>query len=153
MGRPKSKPSEIQSKMAFVRLREEEWAGLKKMAEQLGETPSRIIRRLVREALNGGPDYFDDGLIDLRRMHRELASIGRNLNQMTKAVNRGQVLNGEEMRAVINAGVVQMEAVKGLYLRAVRATVKRMVWPLYQAAGLPLPQAEAGKEQADAADI
>ena len=153
MGRPKSKPSEIHSKMAFVRLREEEWAGLKKMAEQLGETPSRIIRRLVREALNGGPDYFDDGLIDLRRMHRELASIGRNLNQMTKAVNRGQVLNGEEMRAVINAGVVQMEAVKGLYLRAVRATVKRMVWPLYQAAGLPLPQAEAGKEQADAADI
>ena len=123
------------------------------MAENLGETPSRIIRRLVREALNGGPDYFDDGLIDLRRMHRELASIGRNLNQMTKAVNRGRVVNGEEMRAVINAAVVQMEAVKGLYSQAVKAAVKRMVWPLYQAAGLPLPQAETGKEQADTADI
>ena len=152
MGRPKSKPSEIRSRVAFVRLREEESEGLKKMAENLGETPSRVIRRLIREALTGGPDYFDDGLIDLRRMHRELASIGRNLNQMTKAVNRGQVVNGEEMRAVINAAVVQMEAVKGLYLRAVRATVKRMVWPLYQASGLPLPQAETAKEQGEAGE-
>ena len=143
MSRPKSKPSGVRSRAAAVRFREEEWDGLKQMAEQLGETPSRIIRRLVREALNGGPDYFDDGLIDLRRMHRELASIGRNLNQMTKAVNRGQVLNGEEMRAVINAAVVQMEAVKALYFRGVKTTGKRMVWPLYQAAGLPLPQAEA----------
>ena len=143
MSRPKLKPSGVRSRAAAVRFREAEWAGLKQMAEQLGETPSRIIRRLVREALNGGPDYFDDGLIDLRRMHRELASIGRNLNQMTKAVNRGQVLNGEEMRAVINAAVVQMEAVKALYFRGVKTTGKRMVWPLYQAAGLPLPQAEA----------
>ena len=150
MGRPKLQPSEIHSKMAGVRLREEEWAGLAQLAENLGETPSRVIRRLIREALNGGPDYFDDGLLDLRRMHRELASIGRNLNQMTKAVNRGQVVNGEEMRAVINAAVVQMEAVKGLYSQAVKATVKRAVVPLYQASGLPLPQTETGKEQAEA---
>ena len=143
MSRPKLKPSGVRSRAAAVRFREEEWDGLKKMAEQLGETPSRIIRRLVREALNGGPDYFDDGVIDLRNMHRELNSIGRNLNQMTKAVNRGQVLNGEEMRGVINAAVVQMEAVKALYFRAVKTTVKRRVWPLYQGAGLSLPQAEA----------
>ena len=41
MGRPKSKPSEIRSRVAFVRLREEESEGLKKLAENLGETPSR----------------------------------------------------------------------------------------------------------------
>ena len=144
MGRPKSKPSEIHSKMAGVRLREEEWAGLAQLAENLGETPSRVIRRLIREALTGGPDYFDDGLIDLRRMHRELASIGRNLNQMTKAVNRGQVLNGEEMRAVINAAVVQMEAVKGLYSQAVKAAVKRLVWPLYQGVRVALAAGRNG---------
>ena len=152
MSRPKSKPREVRSRVAGVRFREEEWAGLVQLAENLGETPTRIIRHAVREALNGGPDYFQEGLIDLRRMHRELASIGRNLNQMTKAVNRGQVVNGEEMRGVINAAVVQMEAVKALYFRAVKTTGKRMVWPLYQAAGLPLPQAEAGKEQGEAGD-
>ena len=83
MGRPKSKPQAVRSKMAGVRLREEEWAGLKQLAENLNETPSRLIRRLVREALNGGPDYFDDGVLDLRRMYRELNSIGSNLNQLT----------------------------------------------------------------------
>ena len=41
-----------------------------------------------------------------------------------------------------------MEAVKGLYLRAVRATVKRAVLPLYEEAGLTLTQREAGKDQA-----
>ena len=61
MGRPKSKPQAVRSKMVGVRLREEEWAGLKQLAENLGETPSRILRRLVREAINGGPDYFEDG--------------------------------------------------------------------------------------------
>ena len=48
----------------------------------------------------------------------------------------------------MNAGQVQIEAVKGLYFRAVEATVQRAVLPLYQEAGLPLPQGEAGKEQA-----
>ena len=94
MGRPKSNPPELHSKMAGVRLRDQEWAGLTQLAENLGETPSRIIRRLVREAITGGPDYFDDGLLDLRRMSRALNSIGSNLNQLSRAANRGQVVGG-----------------------------------------------------------
>ena len=135
MGRPKSKPHEVRSKMAGVRLREEEWAGLVQLAENLGETPSRIIRRLVREAINGGPDYFDDGLLDLRRMYRELNSIGRNLNQLSRAANRGAVVGGDDVRRVINAGLVQMEAVKGFYGRTVGAAVGRTVGALYEGAG------------------
>ena len=143
MGRPKSKPQAVHSKMAFARLREEEWAGLKQLAENLGETPSRIIRRLIREALNGGPDYFDDGVLDLRRMYRELNSIGSNLNQLSRAANRGAVVGGEDVRRVINAGLVQMEAVKGLYVQGVRAAVNRAVLPLYETAGWTLTQREA----------
>lgn len=82
MGRPKSNPAALRSRVAFVRLREDEWAGLKQLAVSLDQTPSRLLRRLIREALTGGPDYFDDGLLELRRMHRELAAIGRNLNQL-----------------------------------------------------------------------
>ena len=139
MARPKSKPHEVRSKMAFVRLREEELAGLKQLAEDLNETPSRVIRRLIREALTGGPDYFDDGVLDLRRMYRELNSIGRNLNQLSRAANKGEVVGGDDVRRVINAGLVQMEAVKGLYGRAVKAAVKRAVLPLYEDTGLPWP--------------
>ena len=146
---PKAKPPKVRARRVAVRLREEEWAGLKQLAENLDQTPSRVIRRLVREAVNGGPDYFDDGVLDLRRMYRELNSIGSNLNQLSRAANRGGTVSGEDVRRVINAGIVQMEAVKGLYLRAVRATVKRAVLPLYEEAGLTLPQGEAGKDQAE----
>ena len=134
MGRPKAKPGAIRSKTVCVRLRAEEEAGLKKLAADLGQPPSRIIRRLIREALTGGPDYFDDGVLDLRRMHRELAAIGRNLNQLSRVANQGGAVGGEDVRRVINAGIVQMEAVKELYRRAVRAAVKRAVLPLRQEA-------------------
>ena len=147
MARPKKIPGAALSRSRNIRLHLAEDQGLKQLAETLGETPSRVIRRLIREALTGGPDYFEDGVLDLRRMHRELASIGRNLNQLSRAANQGAAVSGEDVRRVINAGLVQMEAVKGLYLRAVRATVKRAVLPLYEEAGLTLPQGEAGKDQ------
>ena len=139
----KAKPPKLRSRAAAVRLREEEWDGLKQLAENLDQTPSRIIRRLVREALNGGPDYFDDGVLDLRRMSRELGSVGRNLNQLTRAANRGQMLNGDDVRRVINAGRVQTAAIEELYFRLVKTAVNRAVVPLYEAAGVTLTQREA----------
>ena len=53
--------------MAHVRLWTEEKEGLAQLAETLGETPSRVIRRLIREAINGGPDYFEDGEGEIRK--------------------------------------------------------------------------------------
>ena len=144
---PKSKPPKVRSRVAFVRLRDQEWEGLKQLAEDLDQTPSRILRRLIREALTGGPDYFDDGVIDLLRMHRELAAIGRNLNQLSRTANQGGAVGGDDVRRVINAGIVQMEAVKELYLRAVRATVTRAVLPLYEEADVTWPPGEAGKDR------
>ena len=143
MARPRKPPGVAHTRVVHVRLKPVEEAGLKQLAETLGATPSRIIRRLIREALTGGPDYFDDGVLDLRRMSRELNSIGSNLNQLSRAANRGAVVGGDDVRRVINAGLVQMEAVKGLYGRAVKAAVKRAVLPLYEAAGLTWPQGEA----------
>ena len=135
MGRPPSKPPKVRSRMAFVRLRDQEWAALKQLAAEMDQTPSRVLRRMIREAITGGPDYFDDGVGELRRMRTELAAIGRNLNQLSRTANQGGVVGGEDVRRVINAGIVQMEAVKELYGRAVRATVKRAVLPLYEAGG------------------
>lgn len=126
----------IRSRAASIRLHEEEWSALQQFAATLGEPPSRILRRLLREALTGGPDYFKDELADVARMSRELARIGRNLNQLAKAANQGGTGGGADVRRVINAGLVQMEAVKGLYLRAVTVAVKREVRPLYEEAGL-----------------
>ena len=127
MPRPKSKPHEVRSKMAGVRLREEEWGGLAQLAETLGETPSRIIRRLIREAINGGPDYFEDGEGEIRRMRFELTRIGRNLNQFARAVNRGERVMSADLQRAFNACTVQMEAVRLAYSHAGRPAEN---WPL-----------------------
>ena len=142
MPRPKTKPPKVRSRAAAIRLREDEWAGLKELAATLGQTPSRVIRRLIREALTGGPDYFEDGLLELRRMHRELAAIGSNLNQLSRAVNQGAAVGGADVRRVVNAGIVQMEVVKGLYDRALEAVVTRAVLPLRQEADVSAAQEE-----------
>ena len=129
------------SGVAHVRLRPEEAAALKALAADLGQTPSRIIRRLIREAINGRPDYFKDELVDLREATRELAAIGRNLNQLSRAANRGEAVSGPAVRRVVNAAMVQMEGVKGLYLQALETVAKRAVLPVRQ---------EAGQEEASA---
>ena len=139
MARPKSKPHDRRSRVAGIRLREEEWTGLKQLAETLGTTPSRVIRRLVREAINGGPDYFEDGEGDIRRMHHELMRIGRNLNQFARAVNRGERVMSADLRRAFNACTVQTEAVKQVYFRAVQAAARRAWRPLYREVGLPSP--------------
>ena len=118
-----------------LRLRPEEAGALKALAADLGQTPSRIIRRLIREAINGRPDYFKDELVDLRRLSRELAAIGRNLNQLSRAANRGEAVSGPAVRRVVNAAMVQMEGVKRLYDQAVETVAKRAVLPLRDEAG------------------
>lgn len=75
-------PRKIRSRVAGIRLREAEWAALQQFAAPLGQPPSRIIRRLIREAITSGPDYFTDELLGVARLSRELAAIGRNLNQL-----------------------------------------------------------------------
>ena len=147
MGRPKKVHMAARSRSRNIRLHLAEDEGLKQLAERLGQTPSRLIRRLIREALTGGPDYFEDGVLEIITMHRELAAIGRNLNQLVRTANRGGRISGDDVRGVLNAGIVQMEAAKGLYLRAVKATLGRAVLPLYAEAGVPLPQGEAGNAQ------
>ena len=116
-----------------VRLRPEEAAGLKQFAANLGQSPSRIIRRLIREAINGGPDYFKDELVDLRGATRELAAIGRNLNQLSHAANRGEAVSGPTVRRVVNAALVQTEAVKALYVQALETVAERAVGPFQEA--------------------
>lgn len=131
MGRPPSKATEVRSRMLHVRLRDAEYAGLQELAAALGQTPSRVLRRLIREALTGGPDYFTDELRGLRGLVRELTAHGRNLNQLARAANRGRVVEAAEVRRVVNAGLVQLAAVKALYDQVLETVVKRAVDPLH----------------------
>ena len=144
MARPRKGPA-VLSRSRNIRLHLDEDQALTELAEYLGQPPSRIIRRLIREAINGGPDYFQDGLLELRRMRAELAAIGGNLNQLSRAANAGRVLHGDDVRAVTSALLVQVEAIQALYSKAIRTTRKRAVAPLRLDAVGPVPQDSAGR--------
>lgn len=129
MPRPKDASPKVRSQAVRVRLREEERAAFQQFAAQVGQTPSRIIRRLIREAITAGPDYFDDGLSELRQMRRALDRVGGNLNQLARAANAGATVEGDEVRRVLNAVRVQVEAVKELYRKAALAGMGRVMVP------------------------
>lgn len=129
MGRPKVAGQDRRSRVVGIRLREQEWAAFRQFAARIDQKPARVARRLIREAVTAGPDYFDDGLLELHRMRVELGAIGRNLNQLVRVANQGELVGGDELKRVLNAVAVQVEAVKERYQRAELDGVGRVVVP------------------------
>ena len=143
MPRPKLAPRDRRSHLRCVRLHQDEEAGLHTLAAALGISPSRIMRRLIREAINGGPDYFKDGEKEIRMMHVHLAAVGRNLNQLVKAINRGELVPSEDLVRVLDIVRLQVAGIEDHYMKAVRAAAWRSWEALYQEADLSPPYDEA----------
>ena len=139
MGRPRLKDTTAYSRMVHTRLRLEEDTGLKQLAAALNVPPSRIVRRLIREAINGGPDYFKDGEKEIRMMHVHLAAVGRNLNQLVRAANRGEPILSEDVLRVLDVLRLDVAGIQQSYFKTVRAAAWRSWEPLYREAGLPSP--------------
>lgn len=59
----------------------------KARAKSKGMAPSRLVAALVQSNLAGQPVMTDAELAELRASNRELAALGRNLNQIAKALN------------------------------------------------------------------
>ena len=150
MGRPRLKDTTAYSRMVHTRLRLAEDTGLKQLAAALNVPPSRIIRRLIREAITGGPDYFKDGEKEIRLMHVHLAAVGRNLNQLVRAANRGDPLLNADVLRVLDVLRLNVAGIQQSYFKTVRAAAWRSWEPLYREAGLPSPfdQAEAAEAPA-----
>lgn len=151
MSRPKKRPDKAYTREVHVRVSFAEHAGLKALGQALNLPPSRIHRRLIREAINGGPDYFDDGVQEQRLMRVNLSAVGRNLNQLVRAANRGEpILNADVLR-LVDVLRLQLAGIEDRYLKAVGAAAWRAWRPLYQEAGLPAPfDQEGAAEDADA---
>ena len=113
-----------------VRVRDSERDAFKRLAGSLGEKPSRVLRRLIREAITGGPDLFDDGLAELREAHRQLAAVGRNVNQLARAANRGDPIVPSELHGKLADVKAQVAELARLYGSAVERARRRSVQPL-----------------------
>ena len=77
---------------------------------------------------------------EIRLLHVHLAAVGRNLNQLVRAANRGEpLLNADVLRVV---DVLRLQ-VAGIDSPATSKTVRAAAWrswePLYREAGLPSP--------------
>ena len=126
-GRPKLSAADSHSVVLRFRVRPAEAAALRDLAQGLGQPPSRVLRRLLREAVTHGPDYFAETATAFRETSHQLAAIGNNLNQLVRAANRGEALADAHVRRVVNAARLQVGAADRLYQEAVRITAKRQV--------------------------
>lgn len=65
----------------------------KARAKRKGMAPSRWITALVQSNLTGNPVMSDTEVVAIRACARELAAIGRNMNQIARAINLANKIN------------------------------------------------------------
>ncbi len=91
-------------KPILVRLRSEDRLLLDARAEARGMRSATFVSVLIRSHLRMIAPLPKDELLALKRSIAELATIGRNVNQIAKAVNKGGMAPGsvrEEFRAML----------------------------------------------------
>lgn len=78
---------EARSKRLYARLTPTEYAGVHARARAYGMTPYTWTMRLIRTHLTLEPQLNGEEVWALREATRELSYVGRNLNQVARAVN------------------------------------------------------------------
>ena len=74
-----------------MRLTQEEDKIIDDYVQMNGTTRSKLLRKIIREFINEKPDLLDHELEEFKNATRQVMAIGRNLNQITRAVNAGKV--------------------------------------------------------------
>jgi hypothetical protein len=71
----------------YLRLSKSEVAEIRQRAQPEGITPQDWVRKLVRTALHNTPQFTRDEENALLQSNRELAHLGRNINQIAHQLN------------------------------------------------------------------
>jgi hypothetical protein len=72
-----------------IRVTPEQREEFLKFADDIGETPSRLLRKLIRESINGETDLLHDEILLLKIGVRQLSGMRINLRQIKTAMNNG----------------------------------------------------------------
>jgi hypothetical protein len=98
-GRPKAQnPKSFSVK---VRLNEDEKTAFDELAKSLNVRPSHLHRRLIREAITGQANYFNDELCELIAVKNQMAAIGRNLNQLVRLAHLGNKISSPDALSIV----------------------------------------------------
>lgn len=122
-GRGRPKGTATKSVVLFVRVTEAEREAFKRAASDADLKASVLLRRFVRETgQRGVADLFPSDAPALREATSALSAVGRNLNQIAKAVNRGSAVidaeTGEDLRETLTAVRRLREAMREVLRRA-----------------------------------
>ena len=105
-------PSETQKRMVNVRMNEAEALAFRLLAEHLQTTRSRLLRKVIREAIGEGPDLLFQEFKVMDDAVYQVAAIGRNLNQLVRAVHTGQVKAMPQEQALMGDILNRIESLK-----------------------------------------
>ncbi len=80
-------PTDTATEKVTARLKPQEFALLKAMANEEGMKPATWVTRLIRGRLKSGQTLNREEIAALRESTRQLQAIGRNLNQIARLTN------------------------------------------------------------------
>lgn len=86
-GRIDAGENNIRRKRVTIRLTVHEEAELAKRATALAMSRSRYLASLFRTHISSAPYFSDEEINILKELARQMAGIGRNINQIAKALN------------------------------------------------------------------
>ncbi|CAM4381145.1 MAG: hypothetical protein LEGION0398_MBIBDBAK_01084 [Legionellaceae bacterium] len=124
-----SKSDENQNSITYgLRLTEEEAKSFNNYASKVGETRSRLLRKMVRELINNGvPDLLKNEESTIRFVIRQLSGISRNLNQITSSIHKNDSnakrINSEYLESIKD----HVNSVKNEFVKYLSITRKRIV--------------------------
>jgi hypothetical protein len=112
---------------ANVRLMEEEHLALDVIQNRLQTTRSRLLRKVIRELIGMGPDLLTQEWMAFEKLAYQLAAVGRNLNQLVRAVNSGKAAMTPEDRTLMEGVRDQVDLIKKEIISAIDRSCHRWV--------------------------
>ena len=119
--------SETLIRSAHVRLDKAEDAGFQQLVVRLQTSRSRLLRKIIRESIGEGPDLLPNEMKVFQDAVYQLASLGRNLNQLLKLLHSGQVKVSSQEQTLIESLRTQVECLKKETLTVIDRTRERWV--------------------------
>jgi len=113
--------------MVNVRMNEAEALAMSQLAKQLQTNRSRLLRKVIRELIGEGPDLLDNEMKVFLDAVYQLASLGRNLNQLLKLVHSGQVMVSSQEQTLMESIRDQVEYLKKQTLIVIDRTRERWI--------------------------
>ena len=108
----------------MIRLRADDQILLRERAAARGMAPATYVSVLTRAHLRSLAPLPREELLGLKRAVAELGSIGRNLNQIARAANQGQLVTSpgrDDLKAMLRICEALRDHVKGLLVANLRS--------------------------------